>query len=124
MYQQLLSMIYRRNKVSDGTIKMSDTEEHSLQNKTGTINITTVNVDKIHFKNLLIVSGRLKGDCPTRCHSGETGKGELTSQTAKNLKTMSQEIQGDQKFSVHLMITIQKVTSNVQSVPRQSPDIY
>jgi hypothetical protein len=26
-------------------------------------------------------------------------------------------IQGDQKVSVHLMITIQKVTSNVQSVP-------
>jgi hypothetical protein len=33
-------------------------------------------------------------------------------------------IQGDQKVSVHLMITIQKITSNVQSVPRQSPDIY
>jgi hypothetical protein len=33
-------------------------------------------------------------------------------------------VQGDQKVSVHLMITIQKVTSNVQSVPRQSPDIY
>jgi hypothetical protein len=33
-------------------------------------------------------------------------------------------IQGDQKVSVHLMITIQKATSNVQSVPRQSPDIY
>jgi hypothetical protein len=31
--------------------------------------------------------------------------------------------QGDKKLSVHLMITIQKVTSNVQSVPRQSPDI-
>jgi hypothetical protein len=34
------------------------------------------------------------------------------------------EIQGDQKVCVHLMLTIQKVTSNVQSVPRQSPDIY
>jgi hypothetical protein len=33
-------------------------------------------------------------------------------------------IQNDQKVSVHLMITIQKVTINVQSVPRQSPDIY
>jgi hypothetical protein len=33
-------------------------------------------------------------------------------------------IQGDQKVSVHLVSTIQKVTSNVQSVPRQSPDIY
>jgi hypothetical protein len=30
----------------------------------------------------------------------------------------------DEKVSVHLMITIQKVTSNVQTVPRQSPDIY
>jgi hypothetical protein len=30
-------------------------------------------------------------------------------------------IQGDQKVSVHLMITIHKVTGNVQSVPRQSP---
>jgi hypothetical protein len=28
------------------------------------------------------------------------------------------DVQGDQKVSVHLMITIQKVTSNVQSVPR------
>jgi hypothetical protein len=33
-------------------------------------------------------------------------------------------IQGDNKVSVHVMITIQKVTCNVQSVPRQSPDIY
>jgi hypothetical protein len=32
-------------------------------------------------------------------------------------------IQSDQKVSVHLMITLQKVTSNVQSVPRHSPDI-
>jgi hypothetical protein len=34
------------------------------------------------------------------------------------------KIQGDQKASAHLMITIQKVTSNVQIVLRQSPDIY
>jgi hypothetical protein len=33
-------------------------------------------------------------------------------------------IQGDQKVSVPLTITMQKVTSNVQSVQRQSPDIY
>jgi len=33
-------------------------------------------------------------------------------------------IQGEPKVSVHLMITKQKVTSNVQTVPRQSPDIY
>jgi hypothetical protein len=32
-----------------------------------------------------------------------------------------QVIQGDQKVSVHLRIKLQKVTSNVQSVPRQSP---
>jgi hypothetical protein len=33
---------------------------------------------------------------------------------------------GDEKVSMHLMITrtIQKLTSNVLSVPRQSPDIY
>jgi hypothetical protein len=102
MYQQLLSMIYRRNKVSDGTIKMSDTEEYSLQNKTRTINIATVNVDKIHFKNLLIVSGRLKEDRPTGCHSGKTEKGGLSSQTAKYLKPTSQEIQCVRKFAVHL----------------------
>jgi hypothetical protein len=33
-------------------------------------------------------------------------------------------VQSDQKVTVHLMITIQKVTSNVQIAPRQSPDIY
>jgi hypothetical protein len=31
-------------------------------------------------------------------------------------------LEGDQKVSLHLMITIHKVTSNVLSVPRQSPD--
>jgi hypothetical protein len=33
-------------------------------------------------------------------------------------------IQSDQKVSLHLMITIKKVRSNVQSVTHQSPDIY
>jgi hypothetical protein len=33
-------------------------------------------------------------------------------------------LQDDQKVSVQLMITIQKVTNSIQSVPRQSPDIY
>jgi hypothetical protein len=33
-------------------------------------------------------------------------------------------VQGDPKVSVHLMVTIQKVTSNFKSVPRQSTDIY
>jgi hypothetical protein len=33
-------------------------------------------------------------------------------------------IQGEEKVSVHPMITIQKVTSNVQNVPSLSPDIY
>jgi hypothetical protein len=32
-------------------------------------------------------------------------------------------VQGDKKVSVRLMVTIQKVTRNVQSVPHQSPDI-
>jgi hypothetical protein len=36
----------------------------------------------------------------------------------------NEQIQDYQKVSVHLMITIRKVTSNFQSVPRQSPDIY
>jgi hypothetical protein len=47
-------------------------------------------------------------------------------QHSKHSETLKSrcELQGDQKFYVHLMITIQKVTSNVQSVPRQSPDIY
>jgi hypothetical protein len=33
-------------------------------------------------------------------------------------------IRGDQKISMRLMITIQNVKSDVQSFPRQSPDIY
>jgi hypothetical protein len=43
---------------------------------------------------------------------------------AKPFNRHLSNIQGDQKAPVHLMITIQKVTSNVQSVPRQSPGIY
>jgi hypothetical protein len=39
-------------------------------------------------------------------------------------QVQSSVLQGDQKVSVHLMILIQEVTSNVQTVPRQSPDIY
>jgi hypothetical protein len=38
--------------------------------------------------------------------------------------TIILHIQDDKKVSVHLMITTQKVASNIQSVPRQSPDIY
>jgi len=38
--------------------------------------------------------------------------------------SQDQNIQGDQKVSVHMMITIPKATSNVQSFPRQYPDIY
>jgi hypothetical protein len=33
-------------------------------------------------------------------------------------------LQADQNVSVHLKITVQKVTSNIQSAPRQSPEIY
>jgi hypothetical protein len=33
-------------------------------------------------------------------------------------------IQGDQKVSLHLLITIKKFTFNVQNVARQCPDIY
>jgi hypothetical protein len=38
--------------------------------------------------------------------------------TVLKVKPTRQYIQGDQNVSVHLMITVQKVTSNVQSVPR------
>jgi hypothetical protein len=34
------------------------------------------------------------------------------------------EYTGCSKVSVNLMITVQKLTTNVQSVPHQSPDIY
>jgi hypothetical protein len=53
------------------------------------------------------------------CRNGNPDAGSLTSQ-----KNHHSFILGDQKLSVHLMITTQKVKSNVQSVPRQSPDIY
>jgi hypothetical protein len=33
-------------------------------------------------------------------------------------------VQGDQNVSVHLMINIRTVTSNVLSALRQSPDVY
>jgi hypothetical protein len=45
-------------------------------------------------------------------------------QTLTNRRIWGTDLQGDQKVYVSLMITIQKVTGNVQSVPRQSPDIY
>jgi hypothetical protein len=65
-------------------------------------------------------------------HSPSLPSWPLNSRTLSLLLVMSNEgqkhvagiVQGDQKVCVHLMITIQKVTSNVQSVPRQSPDIY
>jgi hypothetical protein len=40
----------------------------------------------------------------------------------KNAVCGGDYIQGHQNISVHLMITIQKVTSNIQSL--HSPDIY
>jgi hypothetical protein len=43
---------------------------------------------------------------------------------AKDTAALQAIVQGDRKVSVHLMITIKKVTSNVQSVTHQSPDIY
>jgi hypothetical protein len=33
------------------------------------------------------------------------------------------DVQGESKVFVHLVITVQKFTSNVQSVPRQSPNV-
>jgi hypothetical protein len=40
------------------------------------------------------------------------------------LDPVTEIIQGDQKVSVHLIITLQEVTCNVQSIPLQAPDIY
>jgi hypothetical protein len=48
---------------------------------------------------------------------GDTGAKGLGCKEMKNDNT-----QGDQKVSVRLMITVQKFTSNVRSVPRESPD--
>jgi hypothetical protein len=50
----------------------------------------------------------------------------LTSTLSHDEQTATREtfIQDEHKVSVHLMITIQNVTSNVQSVPRHSSDIY
>jgi hypothetical protein len=44
--------------------------------------------------------------------------------TLIKVRVIALVIQGDKKVSVRLMITIRKVTSNVQSISRQSPDIY
>jgi nitrate reductase cytochrome c-type subunit len=49
-------------------------------------------------------------------------KNEYQVHSCNNLKFS--KYTGSSKVSVHLMITIQKVITNVQSVPRQSPDIY
>jgi hypothetical protein len=40
------------------------------------------------------------------------------------LQRANPKVQGAQKVSEHLMITTQKVTSNIQNVPRQFPGIY
>jgi hypothetical protein len=53
---------------------------------------------------------------------GETGQ-EKENEEINGLGT-KQNIQGVQNASVHLMIAIQKITSNFQIVPRHSPDIY
>ena len=42
---------------------------------------------------------------------------DITVGSAKVTKILNDKIQGDQKVSVHPMITIQKITSNFPSVP-------
>jgi hypothetical protein len=74
---------------------MSDTVEHSLQNKTETINITTVNVDKMDFRNLLIVSAGSEWILWDQTVTQVRLKWEMASrtlQTAKMLNKMSQKI--------------------------------
>jgi hypothetical protein len=58
---------------------------------------------------------------PSRCHDSSGTNHHVT---WRYIERNGDLVQGDQKVSVHLMVTIQKVTSNVQSVARQSPDIY
>jgi hypothetical protein len=64
-------------------------------------------------------------ECNKLCLKKETGmRLERDRMPSVQAKSFVKFIQGDQKVSVHLMITIQKVTSNIQSVPLQFPDIY
>lgn len=74
---------------------MSDIVEHSLQNKTETINITTVNVDKMDFRNLLIASTRSEWILSDQTVTQLRMKWEIASrtlQTAKMLNKMSRKI--------------------------------
>jgi hypothetical protein len=59
---------------------------------------------------------------PVRVGTLLTGQAMCRNVTLWCLRLMF--VQGDQKVSVHLMITIQKDTNNVQSVPRQFSCIY
>jgi len=62
--------------------------------------------------------------CRHPCDDSGAIKVNFSCTATRNLSTLKKlhrrQIQGDQKFSVHLMVTIRKVTSNVQSDPRQS----
>ena len=67
---------------------------------------------------------RIKMACRHPCDDSGAIKVNFSCTATRNLSTLKKlhrrQIQGDQKFSVHLMVTIRKVTSNVQSDPRQS----
>jgi hypothetical protein len=90
-------------------------------------------LDRFYFRSN--ISNSISSQVPfaVRCSSMEILK-SITSLfrsfilSEPNLNSLSllpsTVIQGDQKVSVQLMITIEKVRINVQSVPRQSPDIY
>jgi hypothetical protein len=85
--------------------------------------------DTVYMDSLLIFT--LEGDhwpaLQTGCFTkAKLPRGELTRRLVgpQHCLVMSDKIQDDKKVFVRLMIIIQKVTSNVQSVPRQSPDIY
>jgi hypothetical protein len=85
----------------------------------GTVLSSFFGVGVQYFLSRSMEMGQAKFVFPTQCVSNcvlkfwTAWRGKLTWIT-----------QGDKKASVHLMITIQEDTSNVQSVSRQSPDIY
>ena len=62
-----------------------------------------------------------------KCYSNKlsiTKKEKVNERARPNILSNWENTQDDQKVSMHLMITIQKVTGNVQSVSRQCPETY
>jgi hypothetical protein len=98
-------------------------------NSTKTLYFATFPQVKIKFSNLITVhdiwSKLLLIYTVSLGLSEVQGNGSKRTDISKFLHLgIVHELQSDQKVSVHLIITVQEVTRTVQSVPRQSPDIY